>query len=166
MLKKSLLTLAGLFVLSSLAFANIGDTYKQSCARYGQADKTGNGSVHWIIDNDNTVTETFAPNGRCDAIWYYRFGSVFSDDEILSKIAFNVPSGQSFYETPVNTGRFWETRTLSRTALLMLRDNHGQGRNPIELSIWTKGHHERVEAAKATAPEQNQTVVDVDGSSI
>jgi hypothetical protein len=166
MLKKSLLTLAGLFVLSSLASANLGDTFQKSCSRYGQPDKTGDGSAHWVINNNNTITETFAPNGACDAIWYYRFGSVFSDDEILTKIGFNVPLGQPFYETPVDTGRFWQTRNLSRTALLMLRDNHGQGRNPYELSIWTKGHHERLEAAKATVPDQNQPVVDVDGSSI
>lgn len=156
--------LAALASIPTFAFANIGDTYKQSCDRYGQPDKTGNASAHWIIDNNNSITETFAPNGVCDAIWYDRFDKAFTGDELLSLIAFNIPSTQTFSEYPVKMGRFWQTPTGSRTVLLMIRDNHGEGRNPIELSIWTKGHHERL--AQKSVPPSNQPVVDVDGSSI
>ena len=123
------------------ARANIGDTYSESCAKFGKSDDGGTGWAHWMIDDNFTITEEFGgPNGTCDAIYYYRFDRCFSNDEVLTSIAYNV--SEAFQEVAVPQGRFWSTQTDGTTALLCLRQNQ-QGRNPYELSIWTQNKHAR-----------------------
>jgi hypothetical protein len=149
-MKKVILTIAAASLALSSAFANLGDTYEQSIARYGQPQNTENtpaGVIRWVIDADRTVCESFGATNRCDAIWYNNFAGI-TPSEILTKITFNVPNTEYFQEFAVPQGRFWSTQSGSVTAYLSVIDNGGKGRNPFVLSIWSAAHHQAVEAAK------------------
>ena len=159
--KLTITTLIALSSLASAAFANLGDTYKQSVARYGKPQKNlGNGWVWWVTDQDNTVTENFGENGRCRVIEYRRFTGVsYSPTELLTRISQNFPASHgNFSEYPVDLGRFWGANDGSGyTALLTVEDNP-EGRNPMKLSVWAPEMHQAVEAAdKAAAEKTNVT---------
>lgn len=151
-----------LATLPTFAFANIGDTYKQSCARYGNPHhRDGN----YIDNKDFTITESFQdPGGRADTIYYRKFDAAFGQDQLLTLISFNVPSDERFNEysnlAAEYGGRFWSTTKGSRTAYLCLRQGIEGGRSPMELSIWSSGKHERVDAAKAAATNAEPPSID------
>lgn len=166
MLKKSLLTLTGLFVLSSLALANIGETYKQSCARFGKPHHRSGETVWWFIDNDHSIGQTFEDSGaRCDSIAYESWGGSFRPDQVLTLISSNVPSSEYFNEYPTGAtgGRFWLSSKTLRTAYLCIRVGDS-GRNPMELSVWTHARHLRVEAEESRAKAANAAASDSDQS--
>jgi hypothetical protein len=141
--------------------ANLGETYKQSCARFGKPHHKHGEYVVWFLDNDHSVVASFGdPGQRCDSIAYESWAGSFNPDQILTLIAGNVPSSEYFkeYSTGADGGRFWISTKTHRTAYLCIRVGDS-GRNPMELSVWTQGMHQRVEAAKAVnaAPNTDQT---------
>ena len=96
--------------LSVRAFANLGETYAESVARYGepkQIDSTTN-RVIWLINSELGIAAEFGgPDSTCDVIEYAMFGRAFTETEILTFIAFNIPKDQQYSEVKVAYGRGW-----------------------------------------------------------
>jgi len=54
----------GLWCLGvSCAMANLGDTYKQSCAKFGKPHHRSGDFVWWYINNDFNIGATFNDQG-------------------------------------------------------------------------------------------------------
>jgi hypothetical protein len=135
-MKTLLLTLLTIAASSVSTFANLVDTFSDSVARYGTPSESNRYGTTWVLDQDHTIHETFDDRGFCDAIAYNNFEG-FGDNELLTTIAQNIPPGDRFLEEKVAVGRFWGTTSGIVGALLYIRNNHGEGRNPQVLLIRT-----------------------------
>lgn len=150
----------GLLALAAIicpkpAHANIGETYAQSCQRYGKPAGQHNGAVEWFMNNDYSILASFDDaGGRCDEISYAFWGQAPSEGRLMTLLAFNLTRGDNWHEVPVDLGRFWDSASRI-TALLTVGDPDAKsGRKPLCLNLWSRGHHERYEAAKAKSKTQ------------
>jgi hypothetical protein len=135
-MKTLLLTITTIAALSVGAFANLMDTFADSVARYGTPSESNKYGTTWVLDQDHTIHECFDDNGLCDAIAYNNFEG-FGDNELLTSIAQNIPPWDRFLEVKVAVGRYWATTDHTVGALLYVKNNHGEGRNPKVLLIRT-----------------------------
>jgi hypothetical protein len=157
----TLFSALALAIVPTFAFANIGDTYKQSCSRYGNPHHRKGNYIVWFINNNFSISETFQdPDGRADTVSYCKFDSAFAEDQLLTLISSNVPRDERFNEysnlVADSGGRFWTTTKGSRTAYLCLRQGADGGRCPMELSVWSRGKHERDDAAAKAATTESE----------
>lgn len=153
--KGILIAVSALALATGIASADIGETYQQSVARFGQPNNvTDDGAIRWVLDHDHTVLARFTKN-RCDFIEYNDFSGRVPDD-ILTKISQNVDIGDFYQEIKVPVGRFWITKSGSVSACLTVEDNHGKGRNPISLVIATR---EAIDAEQASNAKPAPTPV-------
>jgi hypothetical protein len=116
-LKATIITLTAALGLTISAHANIGDTLKQSQARYhskGESIENGKG-VHfyykgWSID------EAFNVDGRCDFIMYSKGNKAdMSAEEVAACLSANNPSGlewQAYNGNPNNAFTWQIENTL------------------------------------------------------
>lgn len=145
--------------LTAYGFANIGETYRQSCQRYGKPEGRNNdNSVVWFIDNNLAVIASFDdPGGCCDSVVYQRWDRLLSESEIDTFLSFNSNRGDTWDEAPVAEGRAWITRKSRETAACFWGEGDSRtGRKPFVLSIWTQSKHERYSAAEKNNNPDNE----------
>jgi hypothetical protein len=146
----------------SCAVANIGKTYKQSFARNVKPHHHAGNVVWWYLNDDFSIGATFEDaHNRCDSIAYEKWNGSFTEDILLTLISSNTPSNENATEYPTTDtgGRFWISSKSHRTFLLMIRQGN-LDRNAIELSVWTQGHHQRIETAMKAAAIEEAPAID------
>lgn len=118
------LALALLLCLSSLAQANIGETYKQSAARYGgrgECDNTVTGLISWGPVLGYYICAKFTDKTEiCTAITYVHAApAYFFDPEINQLLAENLPSGGGDWVSIASDGdRVWRHKASGKIAFL------------------------------------------------
>lgn len=144
-----ILTLIGALAIAGTltADANIGDTYAQSCKRFGKPAGTqpiNNTFVEvvWYPKANWTYIASFnGPNNRCDAIRYVLFGEVPSEMQISNLLCFNILRGDTFNEQPYDGGRFWRNDAGTVFAWTHLVQASNSERKGYEIDIETQSYN-------------------------
>jgi hypothetical protein len=125
MTKLSLLTLAGLFALSSLASANIGDTYRESVSRYHDPGHWEDGGCYFYT-NSWSITEGFNSKGYCNYIMYSKGDcGDLTDREIASFLSTNCPQGYKWHPYHgSDTNPTWEIGNGDLLAMVYITSWH------------------------------------------
>jgi len=160
--KQLYILLAGA-IFAGLASANIGETYKQSCARYGRPTGARKElrTIYWSqLANELSVVESFNPKSkRCDMVVYGHFyGSSFTEDELLILIANNMPD--RWHEVTMVAGRRWISQS-GVEAILNVSTND-QGEIFQGLSIMTSRAAARINAAPEPTPDPQEQAPAID----
>jgi hypothetical protein len=153
------ITTIALWALATAAQANLGDTYKQSCWRYGKpaGRDSETGEVIWWLNKDFSVQASFGdPGDRCDGIRYGNWSAtkVWNEGDIRTLIGFNMKA--VWQETPAVYGRAWTGG--DRTALLMTNNpSLDDNRHAYILGVFTASCAQRYNAKhpqESTATDQ------------
>jgi hypothetical protein len=156
-----LTALASLTIANTPVNAKLHETFAESVSRYGQPVHLDSNKAEWFIDDDFSILATFDdPNGTCDKIEFNKWNGAFTEHDLQSVIASNVPVGSMYREHPewVKQAkvpfwcRYWESSTGNETVMYYQRTGDAHtGRDPYVISVWSNGAHERMNAAKAAA---------------
>jgi hypothetical protein len=149
-----------LLALASTAHAKIHETYAQSVTRYGEPSSADANGTRWNINDDFCVIATFNdPEGRCDTIRFLKWDGPYSEKNLQSIVKFNIPSNHWYLEVTnqvkaTDNDRFWiatatrNGKDAEESVLYQrLMGDATTGRDPFCISIWSKGAHQRADAA-------------------